>query len=321
MLGSPGPDFKNPKVLGQATQNLYVDVDDVDKHHARAVKAGATIIEEPQDTPTARAATAPRIPKDIAGTSRRISRRQRERRRRRHASESQLPARRRNGGAGNDRHASDGGAAHATHSLLGRDEPRRLHRGAQWRVRLDRARSERWRGVLQGVLRAVRHRAHGAQELRASRRRGRAVQDLRVVAHVASRASTATSPCSAATRSSAVAALREEPGKDIWLWGGGELFGSLAAAGPRRHRRDRRRSRAARRGSQGHGRLQPAREARAAPRTSTCRGTRYWCTTSRSGSPKKSRPRGRACSKYSRTEIASPLIRGCAGAGPAKELG
>jgi len=28
-----------------------------------------------------------------------------------------------------------------------------------------------------------------------------------------------------------VAALREEPGKDIWLWGGGELFGSLAEAG------------------------------------------------------------------------------------------
>jgi dihydrofolate reductase len=28
-----------------------------------------------------------------------------------------------------------------------------------------------------------------------------------------------------------VAALREEPGKDIWLWGGGEAFGSLAAAG------------------------------------------------------------------------------------------
>jgi dihydrofolate reductase len=28
-----------------------------------------------------------------------------------------------------------------------------------------------------------------------------------------------------------VAALRDETGKDIWLWGGGELFGSLAAAG------------------------------------------------------------------------------------------
>ena len=50
LLGSPGPDFKNPKVLGQATQNLYVDVDDVAKHHARAAKAGARIIEAPQDT-------------------------------------------------------------------------------------------------------------------------------------------------------------------------------------------------------------------------------------------------------------------------------
>jgi dihydrofolate reductase len=28
-----------------------------------------------------------------------------------------------------------------------------------------------------------------------------------------------------------VAALREEAGKDIWLWGGGEAFGSLAEAG------------------------------------------------------------------------------------------
>jgi len=50
LLGSPGPDFKNPKVLGHATQNLYVDVDNVDKHYARAAKAGAKIIEAPQDT-------------------------------------------------------------------------------------------------------------------------------------------------------------------------------------------------------------------------------------------------------------------------------
>jgi dihydrofolate reductase len=28
-----------------------------------------------------------------------------------------------------------------------------------------------------------------------------------------------------------IAALRRENGKDIWLWGGGELFGSLAGAG------------------------------------------------------------------------------------------
>ena len=50
MLGSPGPDFKGPRALGHVTQNLYVDVDDVDKHYARAVAAGATIIEEPKDT-------------------------------------------------------------------------------------------------------------------------------------------------------------------------------------------------------------------------------------------------------------------------------
>jgi PhnB protein len=50
MLGSPGADFVNPKALGHATQNLYVDVADVDKHYARAVRAGATIVEEPKDT-------------------------------------------------------------------------------------------------------------------------------------------------------------------------------------------------------------------------------------------------------------------------------
>ena len=50
MLGSPGPDFKGPRVIGHATANLYVDVDNVDKHYARAVKAGATIIEELKET-------------------------------------------------------------------------------------------------------------------------------------------------------------------------------------------------------------------------------------------------------------------------------
>lgn len=50
MLGSPGPDFRGPRALGHVTQNLYVDVDDVDRHYARAVEAGARIIEEPKDT-------------------------------------------------------------------------------------------------------------------------------------------------------------------------------------------------------------------------------------------------------------------------------
>lgn len=50
MMGYPGPDYKNPKHLGKVTQVLYVNVDDVDKHCARARKAGAKIIEEPSET-------------------------------------------------------------------------------------------------------------------------------------------------------------------------------------------------------------------------------------------------------------------------------
>ena len=50
MFGSPGPDFQGPRAIGHWTANLYVDVDDVEKHYARAVAAGATIIEELMDT-------------------------------------------------------------------------------------------------------------------------------------------------------------------------------------------------------------------------------------------------------------------------------
>ena len=50
MMGYPGPKYKNPKRLGQATQNLYVNVDDVDKHFERAKKAGAAILVEPENT-------------------------------------------------------------------------------------------------------------------------------------------------------------------------------------------------------------------------------------------------------------------------------
>ena len=51
MMGTPGPDFRNPKHLGQATSSLYVYVDDVDAHCTRAREAGAEIIEEPADQP------------------------------------------------------------------------------------------------------------------------------------------------------------------------------------------------------------------------------------------------------------------------------
>jgi len=50
MMGRPASGYRNPKRLGQATQSLYIDVKDVDKHFQRAQKAGAIIIEEPTDT-------------------------------------------------------------------------------------------------------------------------------------------------------------------------------------------------------------------------------------------------------------------------------
>jgi PhnB protein len=49
MMGCPGPQYKNPKKVGHATQNLYVYVDDVDAHFERARKAGAKILEEPKE--------------------------------------------------------------------------------------------------------------------------------------------------------------------------------------------------------------------------------------------------------------------------------
>ena len=49
MMGYPGPKYRNPRKLGQTTQTLYINVDDVDQHYARAVKAGARIIDEPKD--------------------------------------------------------------------------------------------------------------------------------------------------------------------------------------------------------------------------------------------------------------------------------
>ena len=51
MMGYPGPKYKNPKGLGQATQCMYINTTDADKLFARAKKAGAKILEEPKDTP------------------------------------------------------------------------------------------------------------------------------------------------------------------------------------------------------------------------------------------------------------------------------
>lgn len=50
MMGRPPGAYRNPRQLGQATQSLYINVTDVDKHFRKAKKAGANIIEEPADT-------------------------------------------------------------------------------------------------------------------------------------------------------------------------------------------------------------------------------------------------------------------------------
>src|SRR5437879_11540127 len=47
MMGHPGPEYRNPKHLGAATQLVYVYVDDVDKHYKAAEAAGATLLSEP----------------------------------------------------------------------------------------------------------------------------------------------------------------------------------------------------------------------------------------------------------------------------------
>ena len=49
MLGCPSPQYRNPKQLGQATQSLYLYVDDVDKHFEHAKRAGARIVTAPAD--------------------------------------------------------------------------------------------------------------------------------------------------------------------------------------------------------------------------------------------------------------------------------
>jgi uncharacterized glyoxalase superfamily protein PhnB len=49
MMGCPGTDYKNPRRLGQATQNIYVYVDGVDNHFKQAKEAGAKILSELKD--------------------------------------------------------------------------------------------------------------------------------------------------------------------------------------------------------------------------------------------------------------------------------
>jgi uncharacterized glyoxalase superfamily protein PhnB len=54
MMGCPGPDYRNPKRLGAVTLLIFVNVDDVEAHFARAKAAGAEIVTELEDKPYGR---------------------------------------------------------------------------------------------------------------------------------------------------------------------------------------------------------------------------------------------------------------------------
>jgi uncharacterized glyoxalase superfamily protein PhnB len=52
MMGCPTSSYRNPRTLGQATQCIVMTVrTGIDTHFARAVKAGAHVIREPEDNP------------------------------------------------------------------------------------------------------------------------------------------------------------------------------------------------------------------------------------------------------------------------------
>jgi uncharacterized glyoxalase superfamily protein PhnB len=50
MMGYPGPKYRNPRRLRNATQSLYVMAKGVDRIFAGAKKAGAKVLEEPMNT-------------------------------------------------------------------------------------------------------------------------------------------------------------------------------------------------------------------------------------------------------------------------------
>lgn len=54
MLGTAQDDemqLKSPRAVGGTTQGIYVQVDDVEAHHARACAAGAEIVVKLEETP------------------------------------------------------------------------------------------------------------------------------------------------------------------------------------------------------------------------------------------------------------------------------
>ena len=74
MRGCPGSKYKNPKRLGQATQSLYVNIDNVDKHFAPLGKQEQPSWRNLKISSMITVATARRTRKVISGTSLKRSR-------------------------------------------------------------------------------------------------------------------------------------------------------------------------------------------------------------------------------------------------------
>jgi uncharacterized glyoxalase superfamily protein PhnB len=52
MMGCPTSEYRNPQMLGQSTQCIVITLrSGIDTHFQRAVKAGARVLQEPQDNP------------------------------------------------------------------------------------------------------------------------------------------------------------------------------------------------------------------------------------------------------------------------------
>ena len=49
LMGDPGDAYRNPRRLGGATVQIYVEVNDIDARFQRATEAGVEVIEEPAD--------------------------------------------------------------------------------------------------------------------------------------------------------------------------------------------------------------------------------------------------------------------------------